>query len=485
MYVKTLIIGSGFSGRTVASYLGDHCLLIDRGEKLDHAEVVRKWRNGLGSRAFESALPWNKFSPLSSRCNSYYPMIAGGASNEWGGNSRRLPQSTFDRRDAEISWPLSYKEMLPWYEKAEIRLNLTGDPAYNPSRLSNTTPGFEQWRYALRPYFNSVGLSSIAINTGKPTRFGQGVCVGRSDCVACYEDAKARPDNIFDEMQMLLATQCLEIKFEGPIARSAVCYNGREVFEIEFDRCVVAANGIESAILLQRSELPSGVRVEKIGRYFQDHTHIEIQCFGEFPLPYNSTGAFGHVYLDDLAGEYFGIEVSCFAITHISNFTYYPEMVEQTLNYFDNVENSQKPGTNIIELFFELEMLPFSEMFVTTDENGLPTIEDSSFVNMEPVYDRVVNAISEKILSTGLRINHKKLHYKEGYGGHHFAGTLNMGTGENAVCDINAKVIGTENLYIAGTGLIPRSGGEGPTLTAVALAERLGTYLFDMEAKNE
>jgi choline dehydrogenase-like flavoprotein len=63
------------------------------------------------------------------------------------------------------------------------------------------------------------------------------------------------------------------------------------------------------------------------------------------------------------------------------------------------------------------------------------------------------------------------------YGGHHFVGTTNMGTGEHAVVDINSKLIGTENIYCAGTSVLPRAGKASPTLTAMALAERLGEHL--------
>lgn len=485
MFVKNLVIGSGFAGRTVASYLGESVLIVDRGERLDHSIVIKRRQSGeAGGAVFRSALPWNEFSPLSDICVSYYPMIVGGASNAWGGNIRRFPPNTFKRTDAAIAWPLSFREMLPWYELAELRLNLTGDPAYAGSLLSNTTEGFKQWRYALRPYFDGVGLSPIAINTGRPGKFGQGVCRGRSNCETCYEDAKARPDNIFPHMEILPGSQCLYLQFENNRATSAVFYNGREVFEIEFERCIIAANGIESPAILLRSELPSDVRAQSIGKYVQDHAHFEVQCVGSYDLPYNSTAAFGHVYIDELAGEYSGIEVSCFVLTHESPVDDLGESAFSIFRLHSDISELSSSSRRIISFYFEFEIPATEEIYVALREDGSPRLEDSAYMDFIPQYNEARKQIILKLEERGLKIIGQQCHYRGGYGGHHFAGTLNMGSGVNAVCDATAKLIGTSNVYIAGTSLIPRAGGEGPTLTAVALAERLGDYLRKQDSQN-
>jgi choline dehydrogenase-like flavoprotein len=53
----------------------------------------------------------------------------------------------------------------------------------------------------------------------------------------------------------------------------------------------------------------------------------------------------------------------------------------------------------------------------------------------------------------------------------HYQGTVRMGaTAEDSVCDRNSRVWGTENVYVAGNGVIPTETAGNPTLTAVALA---------------
>ncbi len=61
--------------------------------------------------------------------------------------------------------------------------------------------------------------------------------------------------------------------------------------------------------------------------------------------------------------------------------------------------------------------------------------------------------------------------------GHHM-GMTRMGTGpSHSVTDANCKVHGTENLYIACTGIIPAGGSANPTFTTIALGIRIADRL--------
>lgn len=63
-------------------------------------------------------------------------------------------------------------------------------------------------------------------------------------------------------------------------------------------------------------------------------------------------------------------------------------------------------------------------------------------------------------------------------GGWHHMGTTRMSTSpQHGVVDVDGKVHGVGNLYVAGSSVFPTSGYANPTLTIVALTLRLGQHL--------
>jgi choline dehydrogenase-like flavoprotein len=62
-------------------------------------------------------------------------------------------------------------------------------------------------------------------------------------------------------------------------------------------------------------------------------------------------------------------------------------------------------------------------------------------------------------------------------GYHHMGGTRMSSAPANGVVDANCRVHGYDNLFVAGSSVFPTSGWANPTMTAVALALRLGDHL--------
>lgn len=61
---------------------------------------------------------------------------------------------------------------------------------------------------------------------------------------------------------------------------------------------------------------------------------------------------------------------------------------------------------------------------------------------------------------------------------HHHAGTTRMALDpRDGVVDVNGRVFGVDNLYVAGASVFPSAGFANPMLTIVALARRLGRHL--------
>lgn len=497
LFYDTVIVGSGFAGRTVADYLpAGSFMILERGENRDFSEALKRYESAAGATpdamdaqayAYRSEMPWNAFSRLSRWNYSQYAMLRGGSSNWWGGKSTRFSPEVF-ASTAGLAWPFTYEEMSPWYAKAERRLNLSGDPANLDAPPVAPMPGAGYWRGAFAPYFANAYLYNTAINKTPDSPTTQGQCSGRANCAVCREDAKARPDNIFPEHPMLFETMVMAIQFDGERAVAIECYDGKQLFRVEFRRLVLACNGVETPRLLARSALPAGVRGAHIGAYLQDHAHLELSCKIGRPLAFGSAGGLTHVAVGDISGMYptaaGELEVSALALTH--------EPRPETFKAGMNLEVLRQRGAGAFlrdlngcfDLFCELEIPPQAGLRVdlASDE---PQVQDAAYEALIPAFDDVVRQMVRKLALLGVTVTGVNPIYRTGYGGHHFCGTTNCSTGPESVVDTDMRLIGTDNVFIAGASVIPRAGGVAPTLTLVALAERLGSHLRGHDAPRQ
>lgn len=488
LYHDTVIVGSGFAGRTVASHLEPGSfMIIERGEDRDFSEVLRRYEARAGeleameaqAHAYASELPWNTFTRLSRWNYSRYAMVRGGSSNWWGGKSTRFSRAVFAAGDS-LAWPFAYEEMAGWYARAERRLNLAGDPANLDAPPVAAMPGADYWRGAFASYFRGGMLYNTALNKDPGSTTTQGLCSGRANCAVCREDAKARPDNIFPEHPMLFGMLATEIEFEGERASAVLCYDGRQLLRVAFRRLVLACNGIETPRLLARSSLPPGVRLEHIGAYLQDHAHLELSCKIATPLAFGSAGGLVHVAVDDISGMYAtaagDIEVSALALTHEPRPATIKAGMDLALLQRRGSEAFLRDLNGCFDLFCELEIPPQAGLRVDL-ESEQPAVLDEAYESLIPAYDEVVRQMVRKLAVAGVTVTAVNPIYRSGYGGHHFCGTTNCSAGPESVVDTDMRLIGTGNVFVAGAGVIPRAGGVAPTLTLVALAERLGSHL--------
>lgn len=487
----TVIVGSGISGRTVAAHLPEGSyLILERGEDRDHGEVIQRYLRALAAGqemldaeadAFRSGLPWNEFERLSGFNYSRYAMIRGGASNWWGGKATRFTDECFASRRG-LPWAISAEDMAPWYAMAERRLNVSGDPLLAEAPPLGAMEGAAYWRTAFTPHFSPSRVNNVALNKTTPgmTPTGQGRCIGRSHCAICKEDAKGRPDNLFAEANVMCQAFVHEIEFDGDRAVAVQVFDGRQLFRVAFNRLVIAANGIETPRLLARSALPDGVRRDSLGRYYQDHAHLEIDCRIPKPIPYGALGGLTHVQIDELSKVWdtpFGeIETSAYALTHEPARTAWvaaadPRIVEQ-----GGEDLMRRHLQGCFRIYVELETT--AEIDIRVDlQSEVAKVHDDGYALLIPEYDRILGDMLADLRARGVEVLDVHPHYRGGYGGHHFCGTTNWSDSDASMMDADLRLLGTQNVYVAGTSVIPKAGGLGPTLTMAALAERLGAHL--------
>lgn len=495
MHFPVVIVGSGFAGRTVASHLNkDSFLILERGERLDYAAAMQRAKDKLQAgaplgeaeaAAYSSKLPWNATPRLSKYNYSRYALIGGGSSNWWGGKCSRLSEFVFASRQC-LPWALTRTEMQPWYAMAERTLNVSGDPIYAEGEPVHAMPGAEYWREAFKPYFNDTHVYNVALNHGNPGPHGQGRCQGRSACAVCYHDAKARPDNIFAPQNILYESLVTQVNFNGARAVSLEVYNGKELYEVTFDRLVIAANGLESPRLLARSNLPADVRRQYLGHFLQDHAHYALTCRIPKRLGMRNLGGLCHAELRELAGPWptsIGpIEVGALAITHPApNAQHYANAIDlgrlQGKSNDEAVRIVVDTFRGIFQVYCEFEIPPQAGNQVDLESEHAQVLDGEAYPRMIAVFDEVAEQLKNELRRRGVQILGEHCWYRNGYGGHHFCGTLNMSDSPYSVVDTDSRLIGTDNVYVAGAAVIPRAGGVAPTLTLVALAHRLGAHL--------
>lgn len=493
LHYPLVIIGSGFAGRTVADHFAnDECLILDRGEPLDFggrvAEAERAIANGTSRHeaealTYRSDLPWNATPKLSNFNHSRYTFVGGGSSNWWGGKCSRFSEHVFQNRDF-LPWVFGQEEMESWYRLAERRLNVSGDPLWGDGEPANAMPGAAYWRDAYAPYLAPSHVYNAAINRGPEGKYGQGSCKGRGACAVCHHDSKARPDNIYRPLNILYRSYVTEIEFEGSVARAVQVYDGRELIRVTFDRLVIAANGLESPRLLARSELPSGVRREHLGRYYQDHAHFAMNCRIDKPVAFRNLGGLCHVEVKELSVAYpteiGSIEVGALALTHplapheYENAAPLHKVLQPRQDQAHVLLNAMR---GVFQVYCELEIPPQANIRVDLESESPSVIDDEAYRSLVPVLNGVCKSMKERMAERDIEVLQSHHWYQTGYGGHHFCGTLNMSDSERAVTGSDFRLIGTDNVYCAGASVIPRAGGVAPTLTIVALAEKLALQL--------
>ena len=159
--------------------------------------------------------------------------------------------------------------------------------------------------------------------------------------------------------------------------------------------------------------------------------------------------------------------------------TSYPEMREWL---------AQRTGAPYYAFALDLrtEMLPSADNRVVLtaerDRTGLYrpaahcVLDARDFLNIEMTLRELGRHLMEGQRGR-LRVENDVI-YRRVRGGGHIMGTTRMGTSRsNSVLDRNCRVHGYRNLYVAGCSVFPTGGYANPTLTAVALACRLGRHL--------
>jgi choline dehydrogenase-like flavoprotein len=216
--VDALIVGAGPAGGMAAKHLtaqGMSVVCLEQGEWHDpddypsarpEGELLarQRWHWSPNRRLTEADYP---VDDSESEVGVAMYNAVGGSTVLWGAAWHRLKPSDFAVRTLDgvaDDWPLSYEDLLPFYEEAELDMGvsgLSGDPAY-PAPHDHPLPPFPIGRAGrkLALGMNQLGWHWWPGSNGIPSRAHRrlAACARLGVCSkGCPEGAKAVADRVF------------------------------------------------------------------------------------------------------------------------------------------------------------------------------------------------------------------------------------------------------------------------------------------------
>lgn len=458
------IVGGGAAGITVA--LG----LIDSG-----LDVVLLESGGLAPDPATQRLYRGSMSGIDTfALDAMRLRYLGGSTNHWEGWCLPLTPEDFTPRDhiPLSGWPLRFEELVPYYERAQPRLDL-GPFAWDAGALAASLG---------EPLLPAPGgmLATRVLRRSAPTRFR-----------TRYQPALRAAERL----RVFLNANVVRV---GASAGRVTHLRGRVLggpsFTAEAQRYVLALGGLENPRLMLASGVGNGTGW--VGRCFMEHPHLlgsaawlpferpDLRFYVWNPAPDGPGQVGGAVGLDPATRAAEGLP------DFMLHFAGVPLEQARTGDLPARVLSALWRGAmrGVAQVDMRAEQTPDPESRVTLagerDALGMPRIDLHWRIRPEDLsgYRRGLELIGRELGAAGLGrlwTDHAggRLNGRPMPGGHHMGTTRMSPSAGTGVVDRDCRCHEVDNLYVAGSSVFPTGGAANPTLTLVALAERLAEHL--------
>ena len=493
-----IVIGSGMGGSAFVSQFagsGLRVLVLERGnflmpekENWDPDEVLVRGR-------YESDAEWEtegggKFHP-----RVYY--CVGGSSKFFGGTAFRLRESDFERREladgATPPWPISYRDLEPWYEKAEKAMKVHGRQGADPSEAQRGPYPYPPLEHELSiaklvPRLEDLGMHPfplpIAVHQGPG-----GQCRKGSPCdgFPCRVRAKGDAENAFlrpamkadKNITLLTGTRIDRLIHDGGgrrvIAASGIDPAGNAV-SFQGKIFVLAAGAAESAVLLLRSKSPlhpAGLSNDSglVGRNFMAHNNSVLMALTPFRV--NQTRFQKTLSVNDFYRR--GNPAAPMAAGNIQtrgkvlpeNLAAQPSPLVRFFRKFI--------ARHSVDFWIMSEDGPRPDNRIELNEDGGVRLHRSPS-NLKS-HNELVRYFRQALRRCGFPIvitQKPRLKAVQ-----HQCGTIRFGAdSKSSVLDKNCRSRQVENLYVCDASVFPSSAAVNPALTIAANAMRVGKIVL-------
>lgn len=518
-----VIVGSGIVGSLVARKLalaGASVLILEAGPRVTRAELVARFRNSPRRSDWMSPYPpapWAPHPVYAPHDNGYlvqagpYPYAAeylrqvGGTSWHWAAQAWRNVPSDFRIRSlygVGVDWPFGYDELEPFYQEAEEIMGVsgapnTGSPRTKPFPMEPVVEPYamRRIRERLAPAYEVV-TNTTARNSrpydGRPACCGNNSCQPICPIDAQYHGGLAAAAAERAGVKLLPNANVYRLEHDGRGRIAAAHYYDpdKRSHRVTGKFFIVAANGIESPRLLLLSATDRFARglansSDMVGRNLMDHPSTSLTFDAQEEL-WLGRGPQSPSSINTMRDGVFRKEHAAYRLDFtnisrvdgatrslISQGVYGPEFARR-------LRGSAAHELNVKNV---LEVLPDPTRRITLsgqkDAMGIPkpqahySVDDYTRRGHERSrqdFERIAKMMG----GTNLRPS------KEGdfANNQHICGTLSMGIDPaRSVCDGFGRTHDHENLFLAGTGVLPTSGTCNSTENALAVALRMVHHL--------
>jgi choline dehydrogenase-like flavoprotein len=474
------IIGSGPTGTVIGK------LLVEQGIRTVILEAGSSLFNWLTDAKIK------QFAGFESTGNADYPekhtkaALLGGTANFWTGRCERFHPSDLEVHPytpPDNPWPITYEDLNPHYEKAEKILRVRGSSErsqYAPPRQTPLPLPPRNDISFLKDLFGKIGVVLDDSPTAIPTK-----------SIRFFKVQKEILPSFLTSPHATLVTGAIVTRL---IANTDQSISGIEVRSFNGDKKTVRAKvfvlatggiGTPRLLLLSKSEQhPNGIgnAYDQVGRGFNDHPAVNFyaqiphQLQTIYPL---SKIARSHQFYSTYRSEGLGSILPVFRQSWVLPHHNMPLKLSNIPRNVLAIAKRTLHATLYIGVVIEMKISDTNR--VTLSKNRKDAFGDPlAHVHCDYSEEdsRLLERSRELVRDLYAKVGARDIQEAQITFSRHLQGTCRMGTNpKTSVVDPDLRVHDSPNLYVCGCENFVTGGAMQPTLTIVALAQRLGEHL--------
>ena len=501
-----VIIGSGAGGGTLANELcqkGIKVVVLEAGAMQSQASFINDEWKSFGQLAWldprTTSGNWRVAKDFAG-LPTWICKTVGGTTTHWAGASLRLEAHELKARTTYgeikgaslMDWPLTLKDLEPWYDKAEDKMGVTrtngipGLPGNNNFKV--------MYAGAKKLGYKEVHTGNMAINS--QPRHDRGRCMQLGFCFqGCKSGAKW--STFYTELPKAEATGNMDLRPQSHVSRIEHNDSGKVTGVVYFDKdgkeqrqkarlVCVAGNSIETPRLLLLSasnQFKDGLANSsgQVGRNYMRHMTGSVYAVFKDPVHFYRGTTMAGIIRDEavhnpkrgFAGGY-EMETLALGLPFMAAFLNPGDWGADFAWYMENY-------ANMAGMWLVGEDMPREGNRITLN----PNVKDkwgSPAPNVHFDDHDNDNAMRDHAFTQGERVYQAagavRSFRTPPYPSTHNLGTCRMGvSAKDSVCNAFGQTHDVNNLFISDGSQFTTGGAENPTLTIVTLAIRQADHI--------